>query len=86
MVANLSTLTERGQVSVPAALRRQLGITPGQSLIWSAISEDEFRVRVVRRPRKKQSPSMRGFIKTLQKKGPATTAEWMELLREGEKL
>lgn len=84
MSAHVSTLTERGQVSMPAVVRRQLGIQPGQSLIWKAVSEDECRVRVVRRSLGKERNSMRGFIRDLQKDGPTTTAEWMALLRAGD--
>ena len=82
-----STLTERGQVSMPAALRRQLRLKPGQPLVWEKVSDDECRVRIVRRHGNKSAKSMRGFMKRFQTdKGlPATTAGWMKLLREGER-
>jgi antitoxin PrlF len=45
MVHVLSKLTSQGQVSVPAAVRRLLGLAPGESLEWV---EEDGRV-VVRR-------------------------------------
>ena len=41
-----STLTERGQISVPAALRKKMRLKPGQRLRWESISEREARVVV----------------------------------------
>ena len=39
-----TTLTERGQTSVPAAIRKQAGLAPGQALRWEFVSEHELRV------------------------------------------
>jgi AbrB family looped-hinge helix DNA binding protein len=82
MAELLTTLTERGQVSMPSAIRRQMGLRPGQPLLWKRISDHEVRVMVqCRAPGK----SMRGFIKKLHKKKvPVTTDDWMQILREGE--
>lgn len=41
-----STLTERGQISVPAALRKAMKLRSGQSFKWVRISDREFRVDV----------------------------------------
>jgi antitoxin PrlF len=38
MVPTLSKLTSQGQVSVPAAVRRALGLAPGETMEW--IEED----------------------------------------------
>jgi AbrB family looped-hinge helix DNA binding protein len=82
MAEILTTLTERGQVSMPSAIRRQMGLRPGQPLLWKRLSDNEVRVTVARRAPGK---SMRGFIKKLHKnKVPLTTAGWMKILREGE--
>ncbi len=43
---NLSTLTERGQLSMPASLRRKARLKAGQKLIWRWISDREFKVTV----------------------------------------
>jgi len=82
MAEMLTTLTERGQVSMPSAIRRQMGLRPGQQLLWKRVSDHEVRVTVQRRAPGK---SMRGFIKKLHKKKvPVTTDDWMQILREGE--
>ena len=83
----LTTLTERGQVSMPASLRRQLRLKSGQPLIWEKVSDDECRVRIVRRRKAGAAKSMRGFMKRFQAGSnlPKTTAVWMKILREGER-
>jgi antitoxin PrlF len=45
MVQALSKLTSQGQVSVPAAVRRRLGLAPGETMEWF---EEDGRI-VVRR-------------------------------------
>ncbi len=78
----LTTLTERGQVSMPSSLRREMGLRPGQPLLWKRVSDREVRVTV---PGKGEIRSMRGFIKKFHRPAlPSTTAEWLKLLREGE--
>lgn len=83
----LTTLTERGQVSMPASLRKQLHLKAGQPLMWERISDDECRVRIVRHSKPGERKSMRGFMKRFQTDSslPATTAGWMKLLREGDR-
>jgi len=70
---------------MPAALRKKLGLRPGQPLMWKMISDTECRVVVVRKPVDSRGQSMRGFMKRFQKGSPETTSGWMELLREGER-
>ena len=78
----VTTLTERGQVSMPSSLRREMGLRPGQPLLWKRVSDREVRVTV---PGKGEIRSMRGFIKKFHRPSlPSTTAEWLKLLREGE--
>lgn len=82
----LTTLTERGQVSMPASLRKELRLKSGQPLLWEKVSDVECRVRIVQ-PRESGSvKSMRGFMKRFQAESglPKTTAGWMKLLRQGE--
>lgn len=86
MKGTLTTLTERGQVSMPASLRKQLHLKPGQPLMWEKVSDDECRVRIVRQRGNKAAKCMRGFMKGFHTGAslPKTTASWMKLLREGE--
>lgn len=85
MDSSLTTLTERGQVSMPAALRKKLGLRPGQPLMWKMISDTECRVVVVRKPADRPTLSVRGAMKRFQNGMPATTAGWMALLRESDR-
>ena len=41
--SNVTVVTERGQVSIPAELRKALGLTKGQRLIWERVSDRELR-------------------------------------------
>lgn len=86
MKDELTTLTERGQVSVPASIRREMKLEPGQELIWRRLSEDEVRVQVLRRKKPRGAASVIGCGKELhQERGwPTRTDEWMKVLREGE--
>ena len=77
-------ITERGQTSIPAELRREMHLIPGQTIIWEKVSPTECRVIVPPTPAVKPDPvAAIGFAR---RHGlPAhTTAEWMKILREGE--
>lgn len=78
-----STLTERGQVSVPASLRKTMNLRPGQKLRWQRISEREMRVSVEAQP--VPGPlGVLGYARKLARPG-RTTESWMRELRAGEK-
>lgn len=66
---------------MPASLRRELGLRPGQTLLWKRVSDTEVRIQV---PKRGQKASVRGAMKKFLPHGPTTTADWMKLLREGE--
>jgi AbrB family looped-hinge helix DNA binding protein len=80
---NDSIVTERGQVSVPASLRRAMGLRPGQRLHWEQVSDREIRVSLpVEKP---LGPlAMLGFARSIRNTPPRPTADWMQELREGE--
>lgn len=79
---NESTLTERGQISVPAELRKALQLRPGQRLKFEAVSPHEFRVFAL--PREPAGPiASLGYARKLRVR-PRTTKDWMTELREGE--
>jgi AbrB family looped-hinge helix DNA binding protein len=81
---NQSTLTERGQISIPSALRKAMNLRPGQRLSFAAVSDNEF--RVLRQSDAPPGPlAMLGYARKLRA-GPARrTSDWMRELREGEK-
>ena len=79
-----STLTERGQISVPAALRKAMKLRPGQSFSWHRISDREMRVSV--ETLDATGPlSVLGYARKLGGKSGRRTAAWMRELRAGEK-
>lgn len=81
--SNVSVVTERGQVSIPANLREELGIEKGQKLLWEKAGEHEIRIMVLQETAPQGAMAMLGFAKRF---GPTrTTQEWMDELREGEK-
>lgn len=87
MKSEATTLTERGQVSIPASIRREMALEPGQTLLWRRVSADEVRVEIVRRKKQRSASSVIGCAKKLhaQRGWPTRTDEWMKTLRAGEK-
>jgi len=80
--SKISVVTERGQVSIPARLRKELSLAKGQRLLWERTGEHEIRVTVLPEPERRGAVAMLGFAKRFRK--PRRTQEWMEELREGE--
>jgi len=79
-----STLTERGQISVPAALRKAMNLRPGQRLRFEPVSDHEFRV-IAENEAPPGPMAMLGYARKLRS-GPARrTRDWMRELREGDK-
>ena len=79
------TLTERGQISVPAALRKAMKLRTGQRLEFERISDQEFRVHV-----KHTAPAgpmaMLGYARKIRPGAGRRTSDWMREMREGEKV
>ena len=80
---NDSLITERGQVSVPASLRKAMGLRPGQRLHWEQVSDREIRVSL-----QQESPpgplSVLGYARRVLNTPSRRTDDWMRELREGE--
>ena len=82
-MSSTSTLTERGQISVPAALRKSMSLHTGQHFRWERITDRELRLIV--EPETPAGPlSVLGYARKLRPATPRTTQEWMGELREGE--
>ena len=78
-----ATLTDRGQISVPAALRKAMNLRRGQRLKFAPVSDHEFRV-ITQNDAPPGPLAMLGYARKLRA-GPARrTGEWMQELREGE--
>jgi AbrB family looped-hinge helix DNA binding protein len=79
-----STLTERGQISVPASLRKAMGLRPGQRLRWERVSEREIRVAVESGPAPGPM-SVLGYARKLRPGPIRPTSDWMRELREADR-
>lgn len=80
---NETIVTERGQVSVPASLRKAMGLHPGRKLHWEQVSDREIRVSL--HEEKPAGPlAVLGYAHRFRKTPPRPTADWMRELREGE--
>ena len=80
MKTMVTTVTERGQISIPAEIRQHLQIEPGQRLEWESVSETECRVRLTPGPRAPGAVAMLGYAKRFRK--TRRTREWIAELRE----
>lgn len=81
--SNVSVVTERGQVSIPANLRQELGIEKGQRLSWEKIGEHEIRIVVLQEAAPRGAMAMLGFARRFRP--TRLTEDWMAELREGER-
>jgi bifunctional DNA-binding transcriptional regulator/antitoxin component of YhaV-PrlF toxin-antitoxin module len=82
MKTNITIVTERGQVSVPAEIRKRLKVVPGTRLKWLPLAEGECKVVVVPETSGPGAKSMLGYARQFRETRP--TREWMRELREGE--
>ena len=83
MNGQICTLTERGQVSMPASLRRKMHLKAGQKLRWEPVSETEVRI-VVETDTVVDPLDALGFGLKVRADEPRRTSEWMREIREGE--
>ena len=80
-------ITSQGQVSVPAAIRQILALTPGSSLVWT---QDQGRVTVERAVRHSttdvhQALFLEGSASPQQAVKPKTLAELKQGIRQNMK-
>jgi AbrB family looped-hinge helix DNA binding protein len=79
---NVTVVTERGQVSIPAPLRRGLDLAPGRRLRWEKAAPGELRVVILPDAPPRGATAMRGFARRFRE--TRRSDEWMRELREGE--
>lgn len=82
----VTILTERGQTSVPASIRRAAHLEPGQKLHWIQLSATEFRVIVESSKKEVVGPlgALGWARKFSEENSSVSTDEVMKDLREGE--
>ncbi len=67
-----SRLTTQGQVSVPAEIRRRLGVVPGGAISWEQLDSGEI---VVRRADKRSFDEVRARFAHLRPARPVSVQE-----------
>jgi len=83
-MADRTTVSERGQTSIPARLRHEHQIKTGTELVWEPIGPDEWRVRIERKGGREPNPlAMLGYARKFRR--VRRTCDWMRELREGER-
>jgi AbrB family looped-hinge helix DNA binding protein len=80
--SRISVVTERGQVSIPAELRKELALEKGSRLLWEKAADSELRAVVLPARERQGSLAMLGFARRFR--STRSTAEWMAELRQGE--
>lgn len=80
--SEITVVTERGQVSIPADLRRDLALRKGDKLLWQRVGDRELRAVVLAPGRPAGARAMLGFARRFR--ATRRTADWMKELREGE--
>jgi AbrB family looped-hinge helix DNA binding protein len=87
MINGMKTLativTERGQVSIPAEIRKKMKLQAGQRILWELASSTECRITPAPARRPQGAGAMLGYASTFRR--ARRTREWMAELREGEK-
>ena len=78
----ITTLTERGQTSVPATIRKHLGLRPGSQLRWQEVSDHECRLIIDDGADLPDPMAMIGYARQFRE--TRRTEDWMRELREGE--
>ena len=83
-MSDRTTVTERGQTSIPSRLRHEHKVEAGTELVWEPVGPDEWKVHIKRKRESKANPlAMLGYA---SKSRPArSTASWLRQLRAGEK-
>lgn len=81
----VTVVTERGQTSIPAEIRRQLKLKTGQKLRWQQVADNECRVFLDMEEQAPGPIAMLGYARRFNPQDTRATDEWMRELRKGEK-
>lgn len=77
-----TVITERGQVSIPSEIRRQLHLRSGQRVMWEVLTDHACKMVIVTEPHASGAEAMLGYAAKFRK--PKRTQEWMTELRQGD--
>ena len=82
VTSDVTILTDRGQLQVPAWVRERLALQPGQRFAWSVLPDGDLQVHVVRQEAIARRTQWRAYARTTQ--GDRTSDEILADLREGD--
>ena len=82
MKTTVTTVTNRGQISIPGGIRRSLGLTAGSRLCWERVTDTECRVFVQTQRERVGAKTMMGYARSFRPL--RRTQDWMAELREGD--
>jgi len=85
MKNDLSTITDRGQISIPASIRKAVKLKTGQVLQWEVLSPSEIRVSLPHQVKAGGPFAALGYALRFSAKKNLSTDKIMKELREGEK-
>lgn len=66
VTSDITVLTDRGQLQVPAWLRDQLALQPGQRFAWRVLPDGDLQVHVVRQEAAARRTQWRAYARTTQ--------------------
>lgn len=81
--SEITVVTDRGQASIPAHLRREMDLSKGRRLLWQKTGDRELTVVVLEGAAAQSAQAMRGFARRFRPQA-RRTEDWMRELREGE--
>ena len=80
--SDVTILTDRGQLQVPAWVRERLALQPGQRFAWSVLPDGDLQVHVVRQEAAARRTQWRAYARTTQ--GDRTSDEILAEMREAD--
>jgi len=81
---SITTVTERGQVQIPADLREQLELKPGQRLAWRVLPGGDLHVHVLREDHASRRAQWRLYVSALQ--GERSSDDLLAEARSGDQV
>ena len=82
VTSDITVLTDRGQLQVPAWLRDQLALQPGQRFVWRVLPDGDLQVHVVRQDATARRAQWRAYARTTQ--GERTSDVVLAEMREAD--
>ncbi|NLL82613.1 MAG: AbrB/MazE/SpoVT family DNA-binding domain-containing protein [Lentisphaerae bacterium] len=83
MKTDVTVVTERGQISIPASVRKQMHIVPGTPIVWSVSDDCTCTITLARKLPVRGAKAMLGFAHTYMN-NDLSSDQLLAELREGE--